>query len=303
MADYDKNKIRRLDFTLLLIFLGLMRTRKASDVAGELGLTNSSISHAIRRLRDVFDDELFLRRPHGLDPTAFALQIEKDVRAAVDAAQAALAGPSQFSPQTATGSIRIAARDHESATLLPRVLSRACVEAPNIQFIVQSRQKPEALRGLNEGTTDFVVGYHSGVSDDVEATTLRTETYRVLAHCEHDIFKQEVTLDRYLEHRHILVSMDGTLRGIVDQVLAEKGRSRQVSLAIPSFIPALSILSESDLIATVPTSIAEKFANRFDLGSARPPIEIRSFDISILRHRRNLKDPMLSWCLSLFLES
>ena len=303
MSDYDRNKIRRLDFTLLLIFLGLMRTRKASDVAGELGLTNSSISHAIRRLRDVFEDELFIRRPHGLDPTAFALQIEEDVRAAVDAAQSALAGPGQFSPQTATGSIRIAARDHESATLLPPVLSKACVEAPNVQFIVQSRERSQALRGLNEGTTDLVIGFHAGLSEEFDATTLRTENYRVLAHAEHDIFKQELTLEHYLAHRHVLVSRDDSLRGIVDQMLEEKGLSRQVFLAIPSFFPALSILSESDLIATVPTLIADKFATRFGLRAALPPVEIRSFDIAIIRHRRNLRDPMLSWCLSLFLDN
>lgn len=303
MPDYDKSKIRRLDFTLLLIFLGLMRTRKASEVAAELGLTNSSISHAIRRLRDVFGDELFLRRPHGLDPTAFALLVEKDVRAAVDAVQSALAGPSRFSPLEATGTIRLSARDHETATLLPRVLARASVEAPNIQFVVQSLKKSEALRSLSAGTTDFVVGYHADASEGFDATTLRTENYMVLARHGHDLLKQEITLDHYLNQNHVLVSQDGVLRGIVDEVLEEQGRSRHISLAVPNFIPALSILSESNLIATVPTSIADKFANLFGLQPIRPPIEIRSFDIVILRHRRNIRDPRLSWCLSLFLEA
>lgn len=302
MTDYDKNKLRRLDFTILLIFLGLMSKRKASLVATELGLTNSSISHAIRRLRDVFDDELFLRKPHGLDPTAFALHVEKDIRAAVDAAQAALAGPTTFSPQTATGLVKVAARDHEVTTFLPKVIARASIEAPNIRFAVQSLQRAEAIRGLKEGSTDFLIGFHPDAGEGLEATTLRTENYKVIAHRGHDLFSQELTLERYLEQRHVLVSHDASLKGIVDHILGEQGLHRDVVLAVPSFISALTILSESDLISTVPTSIADSFASRFGLRAALPPLDIRSFDISIFRHRRNMRDPMLSWCLSLFLE-
>ena len=301
MTDYDKSKIRRLDLTVLLVFLGLVRTRKAVDVASELGLTNSSISHAIRRLRDVFGDELFIRKPHGLDPTAFALQIEPDVRRAVDAVQSALSGPTGFSPSSAKGLVRLAAREHETATLFPRVLSRATEEAPGIRFSVQSLRNVDAIRGLNEGSTDFAIGFHNAPGDNIEATKLRTENYAVVAKRNHQIFNGPLTLETYLKQRHVLVSRDGDMTGIVDQTLAKTNCEREVILAIPSFFSAFSILGKSELIATVPKSIASKFAGHFGLRQVDPPLAIRSFDISILRHRRNLRDPMLSWCLSLFL--
>ena len=151
MSEFDENKIRRLDLTVLLIFLGLMRARKASDVAGQLGLTNSSISHALRRLRDVFDDELFMRRPHGLEPTSFALAIEPDIRRSVEAVQAALVGPPQFDPALAKATLRVAANDREMATLVPSVFAEVANEAPHLDMAVQSLARDESLQRLAVG--------------------------------------------------------------------------------------------------------------------------------------------------------
>jgi DNA-binding transcriptional LysR family regulator len=69
MSDFDLNQIRRLDGGLLLVFRELLRTRRAGAVAERLGLSPSAISHALNRLRDLFDDPLFIRRPHGFEPT------------------------------------------------------------------------------------------------------------------------------------------------------------------------------------------------------------------------------------------
>ena len=81
MTGFRDSELRRLDLTLLLVFLGLLKHRKGTLVAAELGLTQSAISQALRRLRDIFGDELFLRRPHGMEPTALALALEGPVRA------------------------------------------------------------------------------------------------------------------------------------------------------------------------------------------------------------------------------
>lgn len=297
MSEYDKNKIRRLDLTVLLIFLALMRTRKAAEVAAELGVTNSAISHALKRLRDVFDDDLFLRLPHGLAPTAFAERIEPDVRRAVDAVQAALDGPGSFNPAQANGLIRISANDREVAGLIPDAFTRVSREAPNLRFSVKSMARADSLRGLADGTLDLAVGFFSDPGDDYERTYVRSETYLVAARKDHPIMQRKMTLSAYTGASHVLVSADGSLSGIVDDVLAKQGLQRRVCLAVPNFMPALAILTNSDFIATFPSSLVLEYAARFQLSYTPPPIEIRPFDVSILRHRRNLKDPKLTWCL------
>lgn len=300
MSGFDTNKLRRLDLTVLLIFLALMRTRKAADVARELGLTNSSISHAIRRLRDVFGDELFLRRPHGLEPTAFAVQIEPEMRSAVEAVQKALAGPAAFDPGTATGLIRIAANDREVAGLIPKVFANVTRAAPGLRFSVQSLSNRQALARLGDGTLDLALGFFRAPGPEFDATHLRTETYAVAMRAGHPLLRGRMTVERYAAASHILVSGDGTLSGIVDQTLSGLGLSRRVCLAVPSFLPALSILAESDYIATLPSTLLTEHATRYGLKTRRPPVDIRPFDVTLLRHRRSLRDPMLTWCMEHF---
>jgi len=113
--EFDKTKLRRLDLGLLLIFLGLIQHRKAADVAVDLGLTKSSISHALKRLRDIFEDDLFVRNPQGLTPTHFALEIAPQVRQAVEHLQVALDGPTTFNPAESRVVLRISALDHSMA--------------------------------------------------------------------------------------------------------------------------------------------------------------------------------------------
>ena len=84
MSDFDLNQIRRLDGGLLLVFRELLRTRRASTVAERLGLSPSAISHALTRLRDLFNDQLFVRRPHGFEPTRRALELGPKIEALID---------------------------------------------------------------------------------------------------------------------------------------------------------------------------------------------------------------------------
>jgi DNA-binding transcriptional LysR family regulator len=300
MADLDRNKLRRLDLTVLLIFLGLMRLGKATDVAGELGLTNSSISHALRRLRDVFGDELFLRRPHGLEPTAFAERIEPEIARAVASLQTALAGPAEFLPEAAEDTLRISANDRETASLIPRFFARLSGQAPGLRLSVQSLSNAEGLRGLASGTLDFAIGFFRDPGPDYLVQPLRTETYVVTARRGHPIFRGPLTVESYVAAAHVLVSGDGKLSGIVDQTLEKAGLARRVCLAVPSFLPALSILSDSDFVATLPANLVRQHAAVFHLDHCPPPIEIRPFEVSVLIHRRNRRSPLHQWCLGKF---
>ena len=69
MSDIDTADIRKLDGNLLLVFRELARTRRTTETARRLAVTQSTVSHALARLRDLFGDPLFVRRPHGLEPT------------------------------------------------------------------------------------------------------------------------------------------------------------------------------------------------------------------------------------------
>ena len=142
MSDLSKSELRRLDLTLLLVFLGMLKHRKARDVAQELGLTQSAISQALKRLREVFEDDLFLRRPHGMEPTATALALEAPIANAVETLRGARGVARSFDPETAKGQVRVAAMHAEQAVLIPALAARLRNAAPGAHAAAKTGISP-----------------------------------------------------------------------------------------------------------------------------------------------------------------
>ena len=297
MTDFDFNKIRRLDGTVLLVFSELMRLRKASDVAVSLGLTNSAISHALRRLRDVFGDELFLRRPHGLEPTAFALEVEPAITRSLLQMQEALAGPKGFDPASARAHLRVSAYDYEVGTLVPDLLADLTAKAPGLDVSILSLVRQSAVQALMDGALDIAFGFFPNADERLLTHQLMRERYLVAGRKDHPAFAGPLSLEAYVAADHALVSQDRTMRGIVDQALAGLGKQRRVRVSLPSFFPALFLASRSDLLVTIPYKIDSRNADRFGLSYVPPPLEIRSFPLQLAYHRRDQRGAMLGWVL------
>lgn len=293
MSDIDKIALRRLDITLLLVFLGLMRHRKVKTVAEEMGLTQSAVSHSIRRLRDAFGDELFLRRPHGMAPTAEAFRLEPAIRVVIETLDTSLKPPKPFDPAKANRLFRLTAYDGDVALILPKLLARLAKTAPLVRLSVQGLGRKAALAALDEAQADLALGFVWDLPKDVLSEPLFEQGYAVVARAQHPLLKDGCTMNRYLRCQHIVVSPSGDLTGIADKALAEMGKTRNVVAALPQFLPALATIQTSDLVATLPERLAQTRAP--NLVCFPPPFAIRPFTVSAYRHRRNAKDQGLDW--------
>lgn len=295
MSDISNAKLRSVDLTLLLVFVELVRHRKLTTVATRLGLTQSAISHALKRLRDQFDDELFLRRPAGVEPTARALALEPRITAVVESARALLAEEEPFDPETANRTIRARMLDFETSLFAGPVAERLRRAAPNMRLSVRSATQRESIELMARGELDLSVGYFPSLSEAFSSRPLFEESYAVVARRNHPHIGKKLTLERYAGLDHMLVSFDGGFRGIVDHEMERLGKERRVVVALPFFFPALATISKTDLIATVPRSLAEREAARFGLAVLDPPLAIRSFVVSAVHHRRLDRDAALQW--------
>ena len=128
MNSINEIDLRRVDTTILLVFLGIMRHRKATAVAHEMGLTQPAVSHALKRLRNLYNDPLFLRRAHGLEPTALAHELEPKVRRIVRLISETLDGAEAFDPGTATTTGRTRAPTSRRAA--SRLSTRSSTPSP-----------------------------------------------------------------------------------------------------------------------------------------------------------------------------
>jgi DNA-binding transcriptional LysR family regulator len=293
MTDMNHTVLRRLDMTMLLVFAETMRLRKLTLVAERLGLTQSAISHTVGRLRDVFGDPLFLRKPYGIEPTARALDLEPRISALLTMAQEALSIPVVFDPASARRRIRIATLDYHASMFGPALCRAFEKEAPGLELIVRSAARQDALDLLDANDVDLIVGFVTKVAQQHLVQRLHEETYAVVARQRNKVF--DGSFKAYLAASHLLVSLSGDTLGIVDEVLESKGVKRHIAAVFPLFFPALATVSETDMIATLPKRLAEANATRFKLNVFSPPIKIRPFPVNAIWHKRNEKDPGLAW--------
>ena len=296
--DIDEIELRRLDLTVLLVFVNLMRMRKASAVAEHMGLTQSSISHSIKRLRDAFGDPLFLRTPKGMEPTAVAVGLEPKIRHVVETLSEAISTPIDFDPAASTEIIRIGAFDNEMTTLVPNLLQTVRVQAPGMRVSILPLGRRPALDALEQGEIDLGLGFAWNLPRSIRKIDLYDEGYSVVMRKGHPLSSRTMDITAYLGAEHLIVSPRGDLAGIVDEELQKLGQARRVVMAVPQFLPALSIVSTTDLIATLPARLVACQAKTYQLVAHPTPIPVRSFTVSALLHERNASNPMHNWVIS-----
>jgi DNA-binding transcriptional LysR family regulator len=289
--NFDEAQLRRLDITLLLVFEEAMASGKLSAAAKRLGLTQSAISHALKRLREVFEDELFVRTPRGVQPTPRALALRAPLAEALRLIGGAVR-PARFDPERDGRVFRIAASDYQTSLFAPLLLGAALGDS---RIIFRTLVRREAIDALQAGDIDLLLGYAWDKGRSCEALTLFHEDYLVVARLGHPVFREPLDVARYTGFGHVLVSPGASLTGIVDKALAGAGAARRVVLAVPYFLAALATVARTDLIATVPSRLARCHAAAFGLMTALPPVPVRSFPVQMVWSRRLGADPALSW--------
>ncbi len=246
MTDFDKNKIRRLDGALLLIFRELLRRRRATEVAEHLGLSPSAISHALTRLRDLFDDQLFIRKPHGLEPTRRALELGPQVEALIDLAGTTLAPQSGFVPSNTERRFSINSPEFVTAMIGSRLIEQMSISAPKASFAVRSLGHEPALDALRRGEIDLALGRFGSIGYGLTAEPLYQDRFCVVARKDHPQLKGAISLDNYRTIGHVIASAasekDPTESVQVQNWLGEIN----IVAVVPLWLTALVMVSTTD---------------------------------------------------------
>jgi len=296
MTDIDTTKLRRLDFSLLLIFQAVFRSRRSTAAAERLGLSQPAVSHALGRLRDLLEDPLFLRRPAGLQPTARAVELAPKVDALLAQAAAIVDGPHEFDAGSTRRHFKVSANDFAGTLIMAPLVSALAREAPQVRLSLSFAGGPsQAFRKLREGDLDIAIGRFPGVPEDCHVERLFEETYQVVARSRHPALRDGLTLDIYLSLDHLIVSFAGDLVGTIDEILTRNGHSRRVVASSPMFLSAFAAAAASNLIVTAPRRLAARFACSFGLRVLDLPFGVEPFLIDMVRSRSSMGDPAVDW--------
>lgn len=293
MTDFDFNHVRRMDGGLLLVFHELLRRRKAAETAEVLGLSPSAVSHALARLRDLFEDPLFIRKPHGLTPTKRALELGPQVEALLKLADATLGREQSFDPAASTRAFTIAAPEFVTDLIGGPLLKALKAAAPHAMFSVSFLPQTRALEALRRGEVDLALGRFSPAPAGFDAELLYEDRYCVAARKGHPRVKGRIDFQAYAEIGHVYAiagsESGGDTRWPTSEVITAVA-------AVPQWLTALVMVASSDAIATCPRRLAERHADMLGLQVLDPPFEPLRFEISAVR-RSGSQDAGVDWFL------
>jgi LysR family transcriptional regulator, mexEF-oprN operon transcriptional activator len=299
---FDEAVLRRIDLNLLVVFAMVFRHGSVQAAAGRLYLGSSGVSMALSRLRTITSDSLFIRGRRGLEPTAFAQSLYERVSPALSMIGAAMS-PSTFHPEEATGTFRLALSEDLEIVLTTRLERLLARIAPGLKLTVRHGDYQRATSLLDDDVADVVVTARpSTVDSRHRCEDVLQETFAVLS--DTDVFdpNRPITLEEYLSAPHALVSAIGTVRGRIDEALADLGLSRTVRVVTESFAALPFLLRSSGLIANVPRSAATALAEAFGLTMHELPLPSPSFPVAMTWRVRDEQNAALRWMRNLVRE-
>lgn len=291
-----------VDLNLLLAFDALMTHRNVTGAGAAIGLTQPAMSNALSRLRNLFDDPLFIRGGGGMSPTTRAEAAHPSVRSALAQIQSALEGAERFEPARAVRVFQLAMAEDAAFYMLPMLLRRLAAEAPHIALKVQSTAYVPAVELVAEGVVELAVNVAPRkLTKELLSREIFQERVVCIARRGHPAFRK-LTLERFLATPHIIVLPNTRTASRVDVALSQMGHARRVALSVPHFLLLPSLLPGTDMIGTVAERVARHFAPIVGLDVRPLPFTLPPYAASMIWHRGHDHDAGHAWLRGLVAE-
>lgn len=284
-----------VDLNLLHVLAAVLEERSATRAARKLHVTQSAVSNALRRARNLLGDPLVHRRPHGLEPTPRALALEPALREWVEGARRLLLDAPSFDPRRSTRMFRIACSDAVAATLLQPILRLLMQRAPAARLRMLTLDRLVADDGLARGEVDLLIGVPPVLPDGHDAELVYRDTMECIVRADHPSVRRRLSLEAFASLPHVELALFETIDDRVDRALAQQGRQRTVQVVLPHFSSVPLAVAESDCVATLSSRLARHFAERLPLRILKPPVTLDPIEVRQVWHRRMAEDGALTF--------
>ncbi|RCV86849.1 LysR family transcriptional regulator [Billgrantia montanilacus] len=293
-----------IDLNLLAAFDALMSERNVTRAATQVGVSQPAMSAALSRLRKLCGDPLFLRSADGLIPTPRARDLAEPVSQALRQIESALVKKPEFVPGETSLTFKLGVSDYPAFVLLPSLLQALEKEAPGVSLNVYAfNDRDHAVDLLDAGAIDAAIGVPPTHTDGRILTrpVLRDEFVTIVA-TDHPATRRGMTMKTYLELRHVLISPEGEMYGVVDQALAQQRNKRKLALTLPQMFAVPDIVARTNMAATVLKRVALNSPASHRLALFPPPVTLPEVVFDLIWHRRSDSHPAQEWLRGLISE-
>ncbi|GGQ11613.1 LysR family transcriptional regulator [Shewanella litoralis] len=291
----DTKAIQQLDLNLLKIFEALYFEQNMTTAAKSLFVTPSAVSHAIKRLRLVLNDPLFVRQGQQMQPTAACQRMAPQLINALNRIREVLQQCGEFDPLTTEQTFTIAIHEALESQIMPALINHVAELIPqaNIASIALSRE--HIARQLANGEVDLAIDVARAVNAPLMHIQLVSDPFCVLIDPQHHLCNNgTLTQEDYLLAQHVAVSSRPTGRVMEDLLLQQQGINRHIKYRCQTYQTAVKIVSNTALMLTLPRSIALQFSDS-NLTVIQIPFALTDIDTHLYWHSNTQSDHALIW--------
>ncbi len=244
--------LSQVDLNLFVVLEAIYREGNITRAGQQLNLTQPAISHALKRLRDLLQDPLFVRQGPHMVPTPFTRNMIEQVRQALQILEVNLSQSRNFVPEDTRRNFHLSMWEYAEALILPPLLRRLIYAAPGMSITTSRVKRRDLETELASGSVDLAIDVPMTVSDRIRHKWLLNEPFVVMARRGHPAINGALDLDTYLAQRHIQVSSRRHGPSLIDIELSRRGFRRQVFLRSQHNLTACMVVSMTDMLLTVP---------------------------------------------------
>jgi DNA-binding transcriptional LysR family regulator len=288
--------LSQVDLNLFVVLEAIYREGNLTRAGRQLKLTQPAMSHALKRLRELLKDPLFIREGTSMVPTPFSRNMINDVRHALQILEVNLYENRNFEPAHTRRNFMVGFWELMESMILPslaRTLTRA---APEISVTTLRLKRREIEAELSSGALDLALDVPITMSESIRRKPLFSDRVVVVARRSHPAIGRELDLETYLSQDHILVSSRRHGPSLVDAELNRKGKNRRIVLRCQNYFAACRAASQTDMLLTMPEHYAEMLNSNFENRLYPFPLKsLQTLDIHMYWHESADNDPPNRW--------
>jgi DNA-binding transcriptional LysR family regulator len=284
--------LRNLDLNLIHPLHALLEECHVTRAAKRSFLSQSAMSRALERLRDMFGDPLLVRNGRGYQRTVRGERVLRDLESLLPQLENMVRGE-KFNPAQSREVFRMAMSDHASMIVLPSLLASMRKAATHVKLEV-SASRADTFEDVAAGRINTYLCAEEA-PPSLESETLFNLDFVCLVGEALRIRARRLTLKQYLRFQHVLVEIREGQQALVDRALSQLDAKRNVALTLPFFLPAIFAITQTDLILTVPRRLAKITAAMAGVRVVEAPREIKFFPYFMAWHPRLTNEPAHEW--------
>lgn len=288
-------KLKNVNLNLLVVLDTILKEKNVTRAAQRLFQTQSATTHSLKKLRELFKDELLVKTPFGMTPTPFMKSIEDDLNNVLAKINDLISKEGDFDPITSERIFTFVTLDYANVTLIPKLLNWISENNSSLKLNIETLPTKNYFDYFRTQKIDLILSPFNEVPPDFSCEKFCESEVVCIMRKKHPLAKKEMTLENYLQYGHVAIKP--WFKYYTEHTAAtKKDLKRNIKLYLPSPMAIAMNIQDNDFIATVPSTLAKYFLSINDNFVQKPfPLDVGKLILRLVWHSKHDNDPGHQW--------